>query len=105
MIFYLIRLLCNLQLVTASLYTLRTTIDRVQIQTGRQGGLKPAFNVGPTLARQQFWLPADDGPFIVDFEATIPSSSENNKKKSGPPLTKLTGSAHVDALIFVIILI
>ena len=36
---------------------------------------------------------ADDGPFIAVFGCPIPSSTKN-PIKFGPPLTKLSGSAH-----------
>ena len=45
---------------------------------------KPAFNVGPSSARQRnaismaFRWRADDGPFIAVFGSSIPSSTENN---------------------------
>ena len=45
---------------------------------------KPAFNVGPSLARQQSI--SKDGPFLVVF------GSSHQLKKIGPPLTKLSGS-------------
>ena len=52
---------------------------------------KPAFNVGPSSARQRNAIKrrADDGPLIVVFGSSLPSST----KKNGPPLTKLSGSA------------
>ena len=38
---------------------------------------------------------ADDGPFIAVFRSSILSSTKKkNAIKSGPPLTKLSGSAH-----------
>ena len=57
---------------------------------------KPAFNVGPSSARQRNVIWADDGPFIAVFGSSIPYST---KKwiviKVGPsPVTKLSGSAH-----------
>ena len=70
---------------------------------------KPAFNVGPSSARQQkrhlngvspfkclFCWRADDGPLIVVFGSSLPSSNQKKKKKVkvGPLLTKLSGSAH-----------
>ena len=64
---------------------------------------KPAFNVGPSSARQRtaitmaFRWRAEDGQFIVIFGSSIPSST-NKKKTFGPPLTKLSGSAHVDII-------
>ena len=40
---------------------------------------------------------ADDGPLIVIFEFSHPSSTKNQQKKNvvkvGPPLTKFSGSA------------
>ena len=36
----------------------------------------------------------DGGPFIVIFGSSIPSSIIKKVIKSGPPLTKLSGSAH-----------
>ena len=59
---------------------------------------KPAFNIGPSSARRRdviliaFHWRADDGPLIVVF-----GSSHQLKEivvKAGPPLTKLSGSAH-----------
>ena len=68
---------------------------------------KPAFNVGPSSARQRnailmsFRWRADDGPLIVYLDPPSPYQLENNNKrkrknvlKVGPPLTKLSGSAH-----------
>ena len=63
---------------------------------------KPAFKVGPSSARQQnaiamvFHWRADDGPFIAVFGSSIPSSIKKKEYgiKFGPPLTKLSGSAH-----------
>ena len=61
-----------------------------------------AFNVGPSSARQQnailmafrWW--ADDGPLIVVFGSSLPSSStKKSVVKVGPPLTKFYGSVHV----------
>ena len=55
---------------------------------------KPAFNVGQSSFR---WR-ADDGPFIVAFGSSIPSSTKKKEKKRyqiWTPLTKLSGSAHV----------
>ena len=39
---------------------------------------------------------ADDGPLIVLFESTQPSSTKKKQKKVkvGPPQTKFSGSAH-----------
>ena len=37
---------------------------------------------------------ADERPFIVTFGSSIPSSTKKNVIKFGPPLTKLSGSAH-----------
>ena len=65
---------------------------------------KPAFNVGPSSASQQntikmvfrWW--ADDGPYIVTFGSSIPSSKKQQQKniiKFGQPLTKNSGSVHV----------
>ena len=52
-----------------------------------------------------FRLRADDGPLVVVFESSLPSSDKKKKKKKkkskkrkssvGTPLTKLSGSAHV----------
>ena len=48
---------------------------------------------------------ADDGPLLVAFRSPLhPISKKKNKKKPvsvGPPLTKLSGSAHVDAEVCV----
>ena len=41
-----------------------------------------------------FCWQSDDGPFIVLFGSSMPSSPKENIK-FGPPLTKLSGSAHV----------
>ena len=60
---------------------------------------KAAFNVGPSLARQQnaikmvFRWRTDDGPFIVVFGSSLPSSTKK-PVKVGPPLSILSGSAH-----------
>ena len=60
----------------------------------------PAFNVGPSSTRQQsgisvaFRWRADGGPFIAVFESSIPHQVKN-VIKFGPPLTKLSESAHV----------
>ena len=37
---------------------------------------------------------ADDGPLIVDLGSSLPSSTKKIVGKVGPPLTKLSGSAH-----------
>ena len=56
---------------------------------------EPAFNVGPSSARQRnaismaYRLRADDGQLIVVFGSNHPSS------KKDLPLTKFSGSAHV----------
>ena len=64
---------------------------------------KPAFNVGPSSARQRnaismaFNWRADDGPIKAVFGSSIPHQLKKQKKnviKFGPPLTKLSGSAH-----------
>ena len=61
---------------------------------------KPAFNVGPTSASQRnpielvFCWQADDGPLIVLFGSFLPSSTKKKVVKVGPPLAKLSGSAH-----------
>ena len=54
---------------------------------------KPAFNAGPSSARQRntismaFRWRADDGPFIAVFGSSIPSST-NFFIKFGPPLAR-----------------
>ena len=58
---------------------------------------KTAFNVGPILARQRnaikiafrWW--ADDGPILLVFGST---HQIKTPVKVGPPLKKLSGSAH-----------
>ena len=59
---------------------------------------KPAFNVGPDHRY------ANDGPLIVVFVPSLPSSTKKNQTKIpvkfGPPLTKLSGSSHNDGLLF-----
>ena len=69
---------------------------------------KLPFNVRPTSARQRnaikmaFRCWTDDGPLIVVIGSFLPSSTQKNKKqkqkknvvKVGPPLAKLSGSAH-----------
>ena len=65
---------------------------------------KPEFNVAPSSTRQlnaiQMALRwrADGGPLLLVFESSLPSSTKtttkNNVVKVGPPLTKLSGSAH-----------
>ena len=70
---------------------------------------KPAFNVGPSSARQRniifmlmaFPWRADDGPFIAEFRSSIPTPTKRKKSKEnlfkfGPPLTKLSGSAYAN---------
>ena len=60
---------------------------------------KPAFNVGPSSARQRnaikmaFRWRVDDGPLIVAFGSSLPSLTNINVVKVRPPLTKLSGSA------------
>ena len=58
---------------------------------------KPAFYVGPSSARKRnaslmaFCLWADDGPHIVVFGSSLPSSTKRHYKKvvkSGSPPTK-----------------
>ena len=65
--------------------------------------IKPAFNVGPSSARQRnailmaFHWRVDDGPLIVELGYSFPHQLKNKTKnvvKVGPPLTKLSGSAH-----------
>ena len=65
---------------------------------------KPVFNVGSQWARQQnaisipFRWRANDRPLLVVFGSSLPSSTKKSNKKNvvriGPPLTKLSGSAH-----------
>ena len=60
-----------------------------------QKAAKPAFNVRPSPARQRnaiFRWRVDDGPLIVPF---VWFRSLSPLRKVGPPLTKLSGSAHV----------
>ena len=60
---------------------------------------KPSFNVGPSSARQRnailmaFHWRSDIGPLLVVFGSTLPSLIIK-LVKVGPPLTKLSGSAH-----------
>ena len=59
----------------------------------KQKATKPASNVGPSSSRQRnavqmaFRWRADDGPLIVAFGSSLPSSIEKIKKKAkcGPP--------------------
>ena len=52
-----------------------------------QKATKPAFNVGPSSARQRKAIPmgfhwrADDGPLIVIFGSSLPLSTKNKHKK------------------------
>ena len=62
---------------------------------------KPAYNVGPSSADQQnaismtFRWRADDGPVKAVFRSSIPRSTKKRYQNLvGPPLTKLSGSAH-----------
>ena len=62
---------------------------------------KPAFNVWPSSARQRnaiaFRWRANDGPLLVLFGSSLPSSKRNKKNnivRVGPPLAKLSGSVH-----------
>ena len=61
--------------------------------------------IGPPAKRHLmvFRWRAEDGPLIVVLGSSLPSSTKKKKKKKnivkvGPPLTKLSGSAH--AIIF-----
>ena len=64
----------------------------------------PAFDVGPLSARQRnaismaFRWQADYGPFLVAFRFSPCLQLKKKQKKNvvsvGPPLTKLSGSAH-----------
>ena len=60
---------------------------------------KPAFNVGPSSIQQRtaitmaFRWRADDGPFIVIFGSSIPSSTKFLFIEFGPILLKLSGPA------------
>ena len=68
---------------------------------------QPAFNVGPSSARQRnavsmaFSWRADDGPIKAVFGSSIPQLTKKNVIRVGPPLTKLSGSAHAFPLILV----
>ena len=61
---------------------------------------KPTFNVWPSSVRQRnaismaFRWRAVDGPFIAVFRSSIPHQPFFFFIKFGPPLTKLSGSAH-----------
>ena len=72
----------------------------------------PALNVGPSSAHQRnaiqwghlmvFRWRAGDGPLIVVLGSPLPLPAKNIKEKKnvvkvGPPLTKLSGSAHAKA--------
>ena len=50
---------------------------------------KPAFNVGPSSARQRNGI-----KLIVAFGSSLPSLTKIKVVKVRPPLTKLSGSAH-----------
>ena len=56
----------------------------------------PAFNVGPSSARQRNAISfrADNDPLIVVFRSFLHSSTKKKVIKFGPPLIKLSGSAH-----------
>ena len=45
---------------------------------------------------------ADDGPFIAVLGSSSPYSTKKNAIKFGPPLTKLSGSAHVYRLLLIL---
>ena len=65
---------------------------------------KSAFNVEPSLVRQQnaiymaFRWRADEGPLMVVIDPSSPHQTKKKQKKNpvkiGPPLKKLSGSAH-----------
>ena len=61
---------------------------------------KPAFNVGPSSARQQstismvFRWQANDGPFIAIFGYSIPPSTKKKRNQIWTPSAKLSGFAH-----------
>ena len=75
-----------------------SNIDLVSLKNHK--ATKPAFNGGPLSARQRnaismaFHWRADDGPFIAVLGSSLPSSTKKGGIKFGPPLTKLSGSAH-----------
>ena len=48
----------------------------------------------PVSQPAKYWW-ADDGPLLVLFGSSIPSSTKKNSVRVGPTLTKLSGSAHV----------
>ena len=50
-------------------------------------------NTGPDPLA--FHWRADEGPLIVVFGSSLPSSNKKNVVEVGPPLTKLPVSAHV----------
>ena len=89
----------------------KTGMDPLQNHKATQA----AFDVWPSSARQRnaiymaFHWRADDGLFIAVFGSYSPSSTKKkthkkqNKKnviKFGPPVTKLSGSAHAVIHIF-----
>ena len=55
--------------------------------------------IAPPAKRHLNGWRANDGPFIAVFRSSIPSSTKKKTQKNvikfGPPLTKLSGSAHV----------
>ena len=54
---------------------------------------RPAFNVGPSSARQGNGR-TDDGPLNVVFGSSLPSTAKKIVKVHPRALTKLSGSAH-----------
>ena len=60
--------------------------------------IKPAFNAEPSSARQRnaiFTIRADIGPLLTVFKSSLtPKKGKKNIDRVGPPLAKLSGSAH-----------
>ena len=68
-------------------------ITNLPSQHSMLGHHRPA---NETPFKWRFHWRADDGPLIMVFESSLPSSTKKTVK-IGPPLTKLSGSAHEKA--------
>ena len=60
----------------------RVSWQKNNIGSMKSTATKPAFNVGPSSARQRNAWRADDGPLIMVFGPSLPSSTKKTHKKN-----------------------